>query len=123
MPDIAGQDSVLVAVDDIFIVGNGDYNHNAVAQMTDQNGSELFNICLNIEPMSLEIKFSNDDAAPSAMINPVIQINNYSAAAYNGSKIELSSLSEPVYRFNELLFNKEYELFVDSSLETLSELD
>jgi hypothetical protein len=77
--------------------------------MTDQNGSELFNICLNIEPMSLEIKFANDDAAPSAMINPVIQINNYSAAAYNGSKIELSSLSDGV----QVIHNDQQDLVAD----------
>ena len=109
VPDIAGQDSVLVAVDDIFIIGNGDYNHNALAQMTDQNGNEIFNICLNIEPMSLEVKFANDDAAPSAMINPVLQINNYSAAAYHGSKIELSSLSDGV----QVIHNNQQGLVAD----------
>ena len=93
-PDIAGQDSAIVNINDIFIVGDDDYEHNIIAQILDQNGNEIFNICLNIEPISLEAKFVNNDISPSSTINPMIQVNNYSLAVYNDSKIVLSNISD-----------------------------
>ena len=107
-PDIAGQDSAIVNVNDIFIIGE-DYVHNVTAQITDQNGSEIFNICLNIEPISLESKFVNNDISPSSTINPMIQINNYSSAAYNNSKIILSNISDGV----QVVQNDQQDLAID----------
>ena len=107
-PDIAGQDSAIVNVNDIFIIGE-DYVHNITAQITDQNGSEIFNICLNIEPISLESKFVNNDISPSSTINPMIQINNYSSAAYNNSKIILSNISDGV----QVVQNDQQDLAID----------
>ena len=92
-PEILAEDSVAINVNDIFIVGD-DYEHNIIAKIVDQDGAEIFNICFNIEPISLEARFTNEDLSPSSIISPVIQINNYSSGSYNNLKILLSSLSE-----------------------------
>ena len=94
IPDISGQESVTITVDDLFVFGGNDYDHNVLAQLIDQSGSNIFNMCLNVEPMGLEIVFANHDVIPSTSINPVFHINNYTAANYNGSRVVLSSISD-----------------------------
>ena len=94
IPDISGQESVAITVDDLFVFGGNDYDHNVLAQLIDQSGSNIFNMCLNVEPMGLEIVFANHDVIPSTSINPAFHINNYTAANYNGSRVVLSSISD-----------------------------
>lgn len=98
--DISGQDSVSVTAHDIFFVGD-EYDHNVDAKLIDQSGTEIFNFCLNIEPMNLKIMFVNNDVLPSSVISPSFLINNYSAAKYSGSKIVLSSLSDGAQVFHD----------------------
>ena len=100
IPDIAGQDSVSVTVNDVFIVGDSN-NHNAFAQLNDQSGTEIFNFCFKIEPISLEIAFADNDVSPSSIIYPSFKINNYSAAKYSETKIVLSSLSDGIQVFHD----------------------
>ena len=92
-PSISSGDSAIVSLDGLQLQGSGnDYYIEGV--ILNQNGDEIFNIGMKVEPVNILTSIVNEDVSGSSSFSPSIQISNYSASAYENVNIVLQALSE-----------------------------
>ena len=93
LPSISSGDSAIVSLDGLQLQGSGnDYYIEGV--ILNQNGDEIFNIGMKVEPVNILTSIVNEDVSGSSSFSPSIQISNYSASAYENVNIVLQALSE-----------------------------
>ena len=93
LPRISSGDSAIVSVSSLQIHGSGS-EYYIDGTILNQNGDELFNIGLKIEPVNILASIVNQDVSLLSEFSPQIEINNYSASKYEDVKIILQTLSE-----------------------------